>query len=185
MSGIRARCGFVILVSLVATSAAQAQGRAPHSIKPNTKPTTPVSTAAAKPPPTAAHVTKPVPVGVRIEHNPALAGRLQALLPTGMTLDAAANGFRNRGQFIAALHASRDFNIPFDKLKAEMVRPDHDSLGQAIHDLRPRVDTRAAVQRAEREAKEDLTATRLKRTPDGDHDDRGDRNNQGDRNDTR
>ena len=57
---------------------------------------------------------------------------------------------------------ARNLGIPFAQLKAEMVRPDHDSLGQAIQDLRPNVNAKAAARRAEREAREDLAFEKAK-----------------------
>jgi hypothetical protein len=38
-----------------------------------------------------------------------------------MTLDRASAGFKNQGQFIAALHVSQNLNIPFSDLKAVML----------------------------------------------------------------
>jgi hypothetical protein len=96
---------------------------------------------------------------------PQLASRLQPLVPAGMTLQQAAAGFRNQGQFIAALHVSHNLNIPFAQLKAEMTGAHPESLGQAIHELRPAEDAKAAARRAEREARDDLEARRS----DGDH----------------
>jgi len=98
-------------------------------------------------------------VGERIDRNPQLVARLTPLLPTGVTLDKAAEGFKNQGQFIAALHASHDLNIPFAQLKAEMTGKDHDSLGQAIHELKPTVDATAAAHKADGEADADVKAT--------------------------
>jgi len=46
-------------------------------------------------------------------------------------MDQAALGFRNQGQFIAALNASKRLGIPFADLKTAMVT-NHNSLGQAI-----------------------------------------------------
>jgi hypothetical protein len=97
-------------------------------------------------------------VGERIDRNPQLVARLTALLPPGMKLDQAAAGFKNQGQFIAALHAAHNLNIPFAKLKAEMTGPDHDNLGEAIHDLDPKVDAKAAAHKADGEADADLKA---------------------------
>jgi hypothetical protein len=72
-----------------------------------------------------------------IAKNPKEEARLKAMLPSGMTLEDAAKGFRNRGQFTAALEASKNQNIPFADLKREMTGPDQLSLGQAIDKLRP------------------------------------------------
>ena len=43
-------------------------------------------------------------IAARIESHPHLASRLRLMLPQGMTLETAASGFKNQGQFIAALH---------------------------------------------------------------------------------
>jgi len=76
-------------------------------------------------------------VSARLASNPALSARVQPLLPAGFTVATASAGFRNQGQFIAALHVSRNLGIPFDKLRAELPEKHPDSLGQAVHDLRP------------------------------------------------
>jgi hypothetical protein len=96
----------------------------------------------------------------RLANNTKLAARLQPLLTAaGQTsLQTAATGFKNQGQFIATLHVSQNLNIPFDKLKAEMTGADHDSLGRAIHDLRPDLDPKTVhndVRLAEHQAKTD------------------------------
>lgn len=93
----------------------------------------------------------------RIDRDPELAGRIRHILPPDSDLRNAASGFKNQGQFIAALHVSRNLNIPFRRLKATMLRGDGMSLGQAIHELRPDMsenDLRQATQRAEHEAQE-------------------------------
>jgi hypothetical protein len=61
------------------------------------------------------------------------------MLPKGMTLNSASRGFKNQGQFIAALQASQKHNIPFRQLKAAMLGRNGEppmSLGQAMHTLR-------------------------------------------------
>jgi hypothetical protein len=71
----------------------------------------------------------------------------------------AASGFKNRGQFIAALHVSHNLNIPFDQLKADMTGTDHDSLGHAIHELRPDLNSKLVknnVKLAENQTKTDI-----------------------------
>jgi hypothetical protein len=73
-----------------------------------------------------------------------------------MTLDQAATGFKNQGQLIAALHVSKNLNIRFAKLKADMTGPNHDSLGQAIHDLKPGVDATTAAKHATAQADADV-----------------------------
>jgi hypothetical protein len=120
-----------------------------------TKPTPAVTTT--KPAKTDRFVT-------RIENNSHLMSRLQPLLPPGYTIATAADGFKNQGQFIAALHVSRNLNIPFAQLKAAMVGPDHLSLGQAIQQLRPTAPVTTAVRTAENEAQEDVRPNRTRKT---------------------
>jgi len=76
-------------------------------------------------------------IAANIARNPQQEGRLKAMLPAGMTMEQAAEGFRNQGQFIAALEASKNQNIPFADLKAKMTGDNAVSLGQAIQELRP------------------------------------------------
>ena len=106
------------------------------------------------------HHGNPIPFADRIAANPALVAKLTPLLPANTTLADAAKGFRNLGQFIAALHAAKDQGISFVDLKAEMIGPEHDSLGQAIHDLKPAADAKTAAKTAEHEAHADIAATR-------------------------
>ena len=90
-----------------------------------------------------------------LPHNPKLAAKLQPLLPAGMTMEQAAGGFRNQGQFIAALHVSQNLGIPFADLKMKMVA-DGMSLGQSIQSLRPSADADVEAERAMTEARRDL-----------------------------
>ena len=76
-----------------------------------------------------------------------------------MTLKKAAKGFTSERQFLSALHAAKDLGIPFAQLKAEMTGHDHDSLTQAIRELKPGVNARAAAKTAQQEASADLRST--------------------------
>ena len=67
--------------------------------------------------------------------NPQLRARLEAMLPSGMTLEQAAEGFRNQGQFIAAVQQANNHGISFGDLKAEMTGDNSLSLGQALRKL--------------------------------------------------
>jgi hypothetical protein len=92
-----------------------------------------------------------------LERNPRLNERLSKMLPAGMQLSDAASDFKNRGQFIAALHVSQNLGIPFTDLKARMTGPNAKSLGQAIRDIRPDIelqDARKEAEKAEKQAKE-------------------------------
>jgi hypothetical protein len=97
--------------------------------------------------------------GVNLNSN--LEQRLQSLVPAGMTVQDAAAGFRNNGQFIAALHVSQNLNIPFDQLKAKMTGPDAVSLGKAITELKPDMSKQQvdeAVKTARQQARTDERA---------------------------
>ena len=85
-----------------------------------------------------------------------LAGKLQGLLPPGTDLQAAASGFKNLGQFVAAVHVSHNLGIPFDQLKAKMQGPPSESLGKAIHDLKPAANAKLETKKAEKEAHQDM-----------------------------
>ncbi|MBI3494164.1 MAG: hypothetical protein HY047_20655 [Acidobacteria bacterium] len=139
------------MVASLSLSPAYAQSRGSHvAAAPQTRPASHTPSTTAKP--------APMTVAQRIDAHPQLVTRLTPLLPAGMTLDQAAQGFKNEGQFIAALHVSHNLNIPFDKLKAEMTGTDHDSLGKAIHDLQPTANAKAEARKAEAEAKADQKA---------------------------
>ena len=124
----------------------------PHPTTPATKqsPTTP----AAKPnTPNSQNVPK-TPQD-HLTAQPKLAAKLQALIP-GTPVNLAAQGFRNFGQFVAAVHVSHNLGIPFADLKARMTGTNPESLGQAIHELRPAVNADAEANFAEQQAKRDL-----------------------------
>lgn len=90
-----------------------------------------------------------------VPKNPKQQERLQAMLPDGMTLEEAADGFKNKGQFVAALHVSENLDIPFVDLKTQMV-DEGTSLGQAIQTLKPGADAEVETQRAQGQADQDL-----------------------------
>jgi hypothetical protein len=95
-----------------------------------------------------------------------------------MTLDKASLGFKNQGQFIAALHVSENLGIPFTELKSHMVtvtpgtagQPDTatqtGSLGQAIQASKVSAttsvpDVPTAVRVGETQANSDLESAGL------------------------
>jgi hypothetical protein len=99
----------------------------------------------------------PRTAATQIGDHPALASKLQAMLPPGTNIQTAAAGFRNLGQFVAAVHVSKNLNIPFDQLKSKMIDGKM-SLGDAVHALKPQLSTdsaKAEAKKAETEAKED------------------------------
>jgi hypothetical protein len=96
------------------------------------------------------------PIAAKISSHPQQAARIQQMLPQGMTLNQASRGFRNQGQFIAALHVSQNLNIPFRDLRRAMTGPNAMSLGQAIHTLRPSANSTVEANRANHQTTADL-----------------------------
>ena len=95
----------------------------------------------------------------RLAKSPTLSARIQPLLPPGISLQAAAAGFRDEAEFVTALHLSRNLNIPFNELKADLMGPKHHTLTAALHDLRPELRTGGInhqMKRATQQARTDL-----------------------------
>jgi hypothetical protein len=94
----------------------------------------------------------PKTAGDLLQQNGKLSQGLAKLLPAGTDLQAAASGFRNLGEFVAAVHVSNNLGIPFDQLKDRMISGD--SLGAAIHALRPGADAQVEARKAHAKAEE-------------------------------
>ena len=110
------------------------------------------------------------PIADKISRNPKLAAKIEARLPAALTLAQASTGFKNQGQFMAAVNVSRNLGIDFVKLQTAMtgqtVKVDpitHAitttttgvaplSLGQSIQKLKPGVDADAAAATAQAQA---------------------------------
>jgi hypothetical protein len=106
-------------------------------------------------------------VSTQLANNAALSARIQPLLPAGSTIATASAGFQNQGQFIAALHVSQNLGIPFDQLKTDLTQSHPDSLGQAVHALRPdlsRSTVKSDVRAARLQADQDMDAAQLANT---------------------
>jgi hypothetical protein len=82
--------------------------------------------------------------------NKKLSSNLTKLLPEGTVFQVASAVFKNMGQFVAAVHVSKNLGIPFADLKAKIM--DGDSLGAAVKPLRPKSDSDAEVKKAEKQA---------------------------------
>ena len=107
--------------------------------------------------------------GQLLTQNKQLSSKLSSLLPAGTDLQTASGGYRNLGQFVAAVHVSHNLGIPFDQLKCTelatadacgaMTVPSKGShLGQAIQTLKPTMssaDSKSAAKQAEKEASAD------------------------------
>jgi hypothetical protein len=111
------------------------------------------SAKASRPRAPAAVGTTGAPSSVQrqLQRNPNLANQLTERLPRSFDAVSASSGFRTLGDFVAAINAANNLQIPFVTLKARMV-DGRMSLGQAIRNLRPSADYRAEARRAEREA---------------------------------
>jgi hypothetical protein len=91
--------------------------------------------------------------GELLQQNTKLSENLSKLLPAGTDLQGAASGFKNLGEFVAAVHVSHNLGIPFSDLKAKLMSGE--SLGQAISTLRPGADSQAEARRAQAQARKD------------------------------
>jgi len=103
----------------------------------------------------------------RLASDPAFKTRIMNLLPPNTDPVAAASGFKNHGQAIAAMHVSHNLGISFHQLKAKItgvstneagqtVNSEPMSLGKAIHELRPTIPVNQANEeagKAEKQAK--------------------------------
>ena len=92
------------------------------------------------------------PVQQKLVKNTNLADKLRLRLPAGTDLMTAAEGFRNLGQFVAAVNVSNNLKIPFNDLKTQMV-VEGKSLGQSIQTLKKVASVTVEVQRAEYQAR--------------------------------
>jgi hypothetical protein len=99
-----------------------------------------------------------------LDHNSHLSAKLEGLLglsgPNALqTLKADASGFKNFGQFVAAVHVSQNLGIPFSDLQAKMTGPNAVSLGKAIQELKPDTDAKSEAKRATKQANDELKET--------------------------
>ena len=128
------------------------------STGPKSKSTTTTTTASTSPSTSKKNTTTVsttgetlTPVQQKLQRNTNLASKLEGRLPKGTDLMDASEGFRNLGQFVAAVNASYNHDLDFDKLKIAMV-DDGMSLGQAMKDQRTSLDGTVEATRAQREA---------------------------------
>jgi hypothetical protein len=149
----------VTACAFLASAVGLAQGRGtppPTPPKVTGKPTTPPGQGKPTTPPSSAKTTPPKAATAKpLVVKPALAGQLQPLLPPNTDIALVSQGFRNLGQFVAAVHVSNNLNIPFDTLRTHLVT-DNQSLGQAIKTLKPDVDANGEALKAERQARDTI-----------------------------
>ena len=106
---------------------------------------------------------QPAPAAPAAADRPAMAAtaaaasgntRLAALVPAGLTPEDACRGFKDLSECSAALHVAQNLGIPFADLKDRVTAGQ--SLGTAIHALKPKADSRREADRAIEQAREDL-----------------------------
>jgi hypothetical protein len=107
---------------------------------------------------TASQMGKQSPQEV-LDRNTQLSSRLNKLLPNGTTAQQACNGFKNLGQCVAAIHVAHNLNIPFADLKDKMTGSGSESLGKAIHTLKPDANAKAEAKKGQKQADDDLSST--------------------------
>jgi hypothetical protein len=115
------------------------------------------------------------PIAAKISSHPQLLTRIKGMLPidpatgTTMTLNAASMGFKNQGNFIAALHVSQNLGISFLDLRKQMITTTTTaqgstsnqtmSLGQAIQAVKKTANSTTEVEKAETQTHADLSGT--------------------------
>lgn len=108
------------------------------------------------------------PVQEKLKRNTNLASKLERALegrlPAGTDLMDAALGFKNLGQFVAAVNVSTNLQLDFIELKARMVDQTM-SLGQAIQDLKATASPTVEAQRAEYDARVMIAASETETSP--------------------
>ncbi len=144
----------VMPATLHTSTAPQRPSPAAPAVKPAPH-TAPVSKVRTTPKARTSATTRRTPqlsvVQLRLQQNPALAGTVTGRLPVGADLMTVSSGFRNLGEFVAAVNASNNLGIPFVDLKRRIVN-DGMSLGLAIQDVRPKSQYWSEARRAEDEA---------------------------------
>ena len=144
-----------------AKSTTTAKANAKAETKAAKKSTTTTSTSGTPTGTTTTTDTAAVPltkVQEKLQKNTNLASKLESRLPAGTDLMTAAEGFRNLGQFVAAVNVSNNLGLDFTKLKIAMV-DDGMSLGQAIQSQRSTLEATGIATTAQRDADALIQAT--------------------------
>ena len=89
-----------------------------------------------------------------LQRNAKLSSKVAQLLPAGTDLQSASSGFWNLDQFVAAAHVTNNLGVSFDKLKQRIMAGQ--SLGEAVHALRPDTDAQVEARKARASAADDI-----------------------------
>jgi hypothetical protein len=150
------------------TAAKAAPAGAPKPAE--TKPA-PAATASAaantkkSPAPPTPSWTPDNPVAEKLAAKPAMLARTKSVVPADTDLNNATAGFKNLGQFVAAVNVSKNVGIPFADLKANLTGVKLDgqptgkpvlSLGGAIRILKADADPMGEAQRATADAEAEV-----------------------------
>ena len=95
-----------------------------------------------------------------LAENTKLSEKVQTLLPAGEKVQDAAAGFKDLGEFVAAVHIAHNMNIPFDQLKGKI--KEGDSLDKALRKLNQNLshkEIKSEVKKGKKQAKEDIHAS--------------------------
>ncbi len=112
--------------------------------------------------------TSPTRAQQLLAQNTKLRDKLRTRLPAGTNIDLAASGFKNLGQFVAAVNVSNNLGLSFDDLKARMTGTNPVSLGQAIQQVKgldaatATATAQTALTQADREIQSTTTVTTTK-----------------------
>jgi hypothetical protein len=136
------------------SAAAHAAASSHSTSTPSSSTTTTSKTPTTPSPSTSTNLS---PVQLKLQSHTQLASKLQTRLPSSTNVVTAASGFRNLGQFVAAVNVSHNLGIPFTQLKTDMVTK-HMSLGQSIQALRPSVNSTKEVDRAQTQTRQMMDA---------------------------
>ena len=128
-----------------------------HAPKTGASAVTTTKSATTSPAPVAGVVTL-TPVQQKLQRNTNLADKLRTRLPAGTDLMTASAGFKNLGQFVAAVNVSNNLGLKFADLKTHMVT-DGMSLGQSIQSLKSTANVDTEVHRAEQQASTMITSS--------------------------
>ena len=98
--------------------------------------------------------TSPAPGRPDYSNTPTQSAQFATLVPSDMSATEACSGFKSTSECAVALHAAHNVGIPFKDLKTRMTRGE--TLGAAIHHLKPDADVGAEVSRAQEQARADV-----------------------------
>jgi len=80
---------------------------------------------------------------------------LERLLPQGMSAQQACGGFSSAGDCALVLHVAQNLNVSFADLKSKLAGGQ--SLTAAISEMKPGADPQAEVNKAETQARSDMS----------------------------